>query len=97
MLSLWSTNYFKMPISRHGEEGSRPGHVFVRVPMTEDLQVLIDGSKNRIGEIRRFYRGFDELLEEFHSADENDTMDFENIHCRYYENDAIIRVWLRKK
>ena len=97
MLSLWTTDYFKMPISKHGEEGSRPPHVFTRVPMTEDLQVLTGGCKLREGEIRRFYRGFEELLEEFHSADENRGMDFEGIQYRYYEKGAILRVWIGKK
>ncbi len=98
MLSLWTTNYFKMPISsKHGEAGCRPGHIFTRVPMTEDLQVLIGGSDLRKGEIRRFYRDYKELLEEFEIADENKGIDIEMIHYKSYENDAILRVWLKKK
>ncbi|HTP09560.1 MAG TPA: class I SAM-dependent methyltransferase [Anaerolineae bacterium] len=96
MLSVWTTKYFNMPIGKHGEEGYRPPHEFTRIPMTEDLQVLIGGS-TRIGEIRRFYRGYEELLEEFQSADEKKVMDFENIHFRYYEDGAILRVWVKKK
>ena len=97
MLSVWTTNYFNMPIGEHGKEGFRPPHVFIRVPMTEDLQILSEGSKLRQGEIRRFYHDFDELLEEFQSADEHKVMDFENIHYQYYENNAVLRVWVKKK
>jgi len=97
MLSVWTHNYFKMPVGHHGEEGKRPPHMFVRIPMTEDLQVLSGGSEYREGEIRRFYRGIEELMEEFQSADGDKTMDFEKIHYRYYENDAILRVWVKKK
>jgi SAM-dependent methyltransferase len=97
MISLWTTNYFKMPVGEHGEKGKRPPHTFVRIPMTEDLRVLNSGPRLRIGEIRRFYRDFDELMEEFQSADEGKVMDFENIHYRYYESDAILRVWVSKK
>jgi SAM-dependent methyltransferase len=96
-LSLWTTCYFDMPIGAHGEEGKRPAHTFVRIPMTEDLRVLSGGSRLRIGEIRRFYRGFDELMEEFRSADEHSVMDFENIQHSTYENGAILRVWVGKK
>jgi SAM-dependent methyltransferase len=97
MLSLWTTNYFKMPVGEHGEKGKRPSHTFVRIPMTEDLRVLSSGPRLRIGEIRRFYQDMDELMAEFQSADEDKAMDFENIHYRTYENEAILRVWVRKK
>ncbi len=97
MLSLWTSEYFNMPIGRHGEEGVRPPHEFVRIPMTEDLRVLIGGSERRVGEIRRFYRDREELLEEFKIADEDHVMDLDSIECRYYENGAILRVWLRKR
>jgi SAM-dependent methyltransferase len=96
-LSLWTTNYFNMPVGEHGEKGKRPSHTFVRVPMTEDLRVLNSGPRLRIGEIRRFYQDIDELMEEFRSADEDRVMDFENIAYRYYENGAVLRVWVRKK
>jgi len=97
MLSVWTINYFKMPISQHGKDGHRPPHIFTAVPMAEDLQILTGGSVERLGEIRRFYRGFEELLEELQSADENNVMDLENIIYRSYENDAILRVWVQKK
>jgi hypothetical protein len=86
-----------MPVGEHGEKGKRPPHTFVRVPMTEDLRVLNSGPRLRIGEIRRFYQDMDELMEEFRSADEDKLMDFENIAYRYYENGAVLRVWVRKK
>ena len=99
MLSVWTNNYFKMPIAKHGEEGHRPPHEFTSVPMTENLKILTGGfgSEKRLGEIRRFYRGFEELLEEFKIADEDAVMDLDNINHRSYEMDAILRVWVQKK
>jgi SAM-dependent methyltransferase len=99
MLSVWTVNYFKMPMGQHGEEGYRPMHEFTPVPMTENLQILTGGvgSDMRLGEIRRFYRDYEELLQEFREADENNDMDFENIKHLYYEDDAILRVWVQKK
>jgi SAM-dependent methyltransferase len=99
MLSVWTNHYFDMPIGEHGTKGHRPPYEFMRIPMTEDLQVLVGGSEDdkRLGEIRRFYRGIDELIEEFESADDHKVIDFENINYRYYENDAVLRVWLNKK
>lgn len=96
MLSLWTVDYFKMPLSKHGE-GGRPNHIFEMVPMSEQLMILVGGSKNRIGEIRRLYRGIEELLDEFKIADDSNSMDFENMNYRYYENGAILRVWIVKK
>jgi SAM-dependent methyltransferase len=98
MLSLYTPGYFDMEPGQHGKRGEKPDHEFVRIPMTEDLRVLTGGSEPlRYGEIRRFYRNYEELLEEFRIADENNTMDFEGIEYRYYENGAILRVWIHKK
>lgn len=97
MLSLWTVNYFNMPIGKHGDQGVRPNYTFTRVPMTEDLRILSEGSEIRRGEIRRFYNNFEELREEFKNADENEIMDYENIKYKYYENGAVLRVWLVKK
>jgi hypothetical protein len=99
MLSLYTTDYFKMPIGQHGEEGKRPDHEFVRIPMTEDLRVLSGGSESkwRIGEIRRFYRDLEELLEEFRIADPDKTMDFDAMLYRFYENGSILRLWVKKR
>ena len=61
--------------------------------MTEDLRALSGGPQPlRYGEIRRFYRNYEELLEEFKIADEHNTMDFEGIVHPYYEEGAILRV-----
>jgi SAM-dependent methyltransferase len=97
MLSLWTTKYFDMPIGQHGEEGKRPPHKFVRIPMTEDLRVINEGPPARIGEVRRFYNDLDELMDEFRIADQDGAMDFANMHCEKYENGAILRIWVRKR
>jgi SAM-dependent methyltransferase len=98
MISLWTDKYFNMPEGPHGEKGVRPDYTFERIPVAEDLRVIVDGSAPvRIGEIRRFYRSFEELLGEFTLADKKNVMDFKNIIHKTYENEAILRVWVQKK
>jgi len=98
MMSLWTRKYFEMPIGTHGTEGVRPPYKFEEIPMTEDLRVIVGGSDVRKGEIRRFYKDFEELMGEFQIANQNNKfMDLENIHHESYEDGAILRVWVVKK
>lgn len=97
MLSVWTSDYFNMPLGKHGVQGCRPDFIYTKIPIAEDLRVLIGGSDERIGEIRRFYKDHHELIKELSQADPDDVMNIKKTKYSYYENRAIIRLWVEKK
>lgn len=84
---FWHTNYFQMDLGADQDKQQRPKVEFVKVPLYEDLRIVAkvnetdkNKKEDKKGEIRRFYRDHEELIDELTKPDE----DSDSIEKEYF-------------